>query len=165
MSRWFSNISSRFVGMDNNSLPADDRKITAYDIYQSISKNENPAYITSIGKQTIEEIKNEYTGPCSFEPSIGKKIYLCEISKDEKVIQVLGYIIVGKTEKVGKNYRIIPMSKSIHTFEKFIQITTNQAELFNLPAYKVTFKEPKNQLKFMRPISYDANQFLEENGG
>ena len=139
------------------------RTITANDIFAAILKNESPCYLTTLGKQTLDEIKVCYKGPCPKPPIKGKRVYLSKVLSDDRAIEVIGFVEIGEIVNNGNNYNFIPKNNQIHELKKKVRISIEQAALFDLKTVWKKFDHPASKLKLLKSISYDAEKFIQDN--
>ena len=136
-----------------------NRTIRAIEMADLVKRAYGAAYLTHRGKQSNTDIlKNGYRGPVAFKIDEGRPLILVD---DD--LKIKNYFIVGKVTKVrNKNaYTIHVSDEKILKFKTIFKINRNSAKELGLKG-KNNPDEILKQLKFLKSISYDAFEKLNE---
>ncbi len=145
------------------------RKTTALELHNLLIKASYSSYLTSLNSLKINNgVVEKYSGPCSFRPENGMKIFFCEIKKfnNEYKIIISHYGIIEKSRKnrTNRNYNIFIENNKLIKLKKPITLQDNDAILFNLKTYYNKIKKAGSQLNFLHKISWDAFDFIKKKG-
>lgn len=142
------------------------RKFSVKELGKIFESSSACAYLTSFNSLEIQNGKvNKYSGPCTFRPELGVKIFFGNIKKNNKgkeviVISAYGRISSIRKNRNKKNYIIYLENSDLTKLNQKITINFEQAKKFDLKIKGKRILKPKSQLKFLHPISWDAFDFI-----